>query len=131
MEEIKEKRIGNLMFRKATYLGNEPDIPDWDIDYYYPNIYYGKEKDFIKDDRSPDFYLYPNSHNARIHKDCFKHKEACFTIACFVYDKHEGFYNIKFIGDRPMNLTEEEWMTFRKLLKYGNEVLNTEQDEVY
>ena len=130
MEEIKEKRIGNLMFRKATYLGNEPDIPDWDIDYYYPNIYYGKEKDFIKDDRSPDFYLYPNSHNARIHKDCFKHKEACFTIACFVYDKHEGFYNIKFIGDRPMNLTEEEWMTFRKLLKYGNEVLNTEQDEV-
>jgi hypothetical protein len=131
MKEIKEKRIGNLMFRKATYLGNEPDIPDWDIDYYYPNIYYGKEKDFIKDDRSPDFYLYPNSHNARIHKDCFKHKEACFTIACFVYDKHEGFYNIKFIGDRPMNLTEEEWMTFRKLLKYGNEVLNTEQDEVY
>ena len=131
MEEIKEKRIGNLMFRKATYLGNEPDIPDWDIDYYYPNIYYGKEKDFIKDDRSPDFYLYPNSHNARIHKDCFKHKEACFTIACFVYDKHEGFYNIKFIGDRPMNLTEEEWMIFRKLLKYGNEVLNTEQDEVY
>lgn len=131
MEEIKEKRIGNLMFRKATYLGNEPDIPDWDIDYYYPNIYYGKEKDFIKDDRSPDFYLYPNSHNARIHKDCFKHKEACFTIACFVYDKHEGFYNIRFIGDRPMNLTEEEWMIFRKLLKYGNEVLNTEQDEVY
>lgn len=131
MEEIKEKRIGNLMFRKATYLGNEPDIPDWDIDYYYPNIYYGKEKDFIKDDRSPDFYLYPNSHNARIHKDCFKYKEACFTIACFVYDKHEGFYNIKFIGDRPMNLTEEEWMTFRELLKYGNEVLNTEQDEVY
>lgn len=131
MKEIKEKRIGNLMFRKAIYLGNEPDIPDWDIDYYYPNIYYGKEKDFIKDDRSPDFYLYPNSHNARIHKDCFKHKEACFTIACFVYDKHEGFYNVKFIGDRPMNLTEEEWMTFRKLLKYGNEVLNTEQDEVY
>ena len=131
MEEIKEKRIGNLMFRKATYLGNEPDIPDWDIDYYYPNIYYGKEKDFIKDDRSPDFYLYPNSHNARIHKDCFKHKEACFTIACFVYDKHEGFYNIRFIGDRPMNLTEEEWMTFRKLLKYGNEALNTEQNEVY
>lgn len=131
MKEIKEKRIGNLMFRKATYLGKEPEVPDWSIDYFYPNLYYGKEKDFIKDTRSPEFYCYPNNPNARIHKDCFKHKEACFTIALFDYDNHEGFYNVKFVGDRPMNLTEEAWMTFRKLLKYGNEALNTEQDEVY
>ena len=42
-DNIKSKRIGNLMFRKATYLGEEPEFPSWHIDFFYPNPRYGKE----------------------------------------------------------------------------------------
>lgn len=121
IDSIKSKRIGNLMFRKATYLGEEPEFPSWHIDFFYPNPYYGKESEYTKEG---DFYVDINSpYRIRRHKSCFKHKESCYSIASFTRDK-EGFYELSFIGDRPLNLNEEEMKTFWKLVKYGYNELN-------
>lgn len=121
-DNIKSKRIGNLMFRKATYLGEEPEFPSWHIDFFYPNPCYGKESEYIKDG---DYYVKDinNPYHIRYHKDCFKHKESCYAIASFKRDK-EGFYELSFIGDRPLSLNEKDIKDFWELVRYGNEELN-------
>lgn len=122
MEDIKEKRIGVLMFRKASYLCEEPEYPSWDIEMFYPNQNYGKENEYNVDETG-EWYYKDNPH-VRTHKSCFKYKECCYTIASFNYDSHEGFYELHFICDRPICLNEEEQKIFWELFKYGNSQLN-------
>ena len=72
---IEKKRIGDLEFRPATYLlpkDKWPKNPAYHIDYWYPNGYYGRENEFIKEG---DWYLYPDNHHCRVHKDCFKYPQ--------------------------------------------------------
>ena len=122
-------KINNLEFRKSTYLGDEPEHPSYDIVLWYPNDYYGKEDKYIKEG---DWYRDPQF-NFRIYKDCFKHPECCMTIACFKPDS-EGFYEVQFIEDRPLD-KEVNWKEFYKLLNYGNQKLNYQSkhddDEIY
>lgn len=121
----KSLRIKNLQFRKATYLGEEPKHPSYHIDKWVPNRYYKKEDEYIKEG---NYYTYadPLYRNCRIHKDCFKNPEVCYGIAAFVYDDHEGFYELQFIGDRPLELDESERNTFWSLIEYGYKQLNCE-----
>lgn len=126
---MNNKRIGNLEIRPASYLlpkDKWPKNPSYHIDYWYPNAYYGRESEFEKDG---DWYYYPKHHSCRVHKDCFKHEQSCFSIASFSYDEHEGFYELHFIGDRPLQLTKEEREAFWELIKYGNIELNKRSDE--
>ena len=121
IDNIESKRLGNLMFGKATYLGEEPEFPSWHIDFFYPNPCYGKESEYIKEG---DYYKDARKpFPVRYHKDCFKHKESCYSIASFIRDR-EGFYELSFIGDRPLNLNEEDIEDFWELVRYGNEKLN-------
>ena len=118
---IKYKRIGNLMFRKATYLGEEPEFPSWHIDFFYPNPNYGKESEYTK---KGDYYVTKNTEfPIRYHKSCFNHKESCYSIASFRRGK-EGFYELSFIGDRPLSLNEKDMKDFWELVKYGYHKLN-------
>ena len=122
---MEPKRIKNLEIRSATYLLPKDEWPEhiaWSIDYWHPNCYYGREDDYIKDG---DWYR-PKDHpyGYRIHKDCFKHPESCFSIASFEYDSHEGSYELHFVGDRPFALDKEEREIFWELLEYGNKELN-------
>ncbi len=125
---IKSKRIGNIGFQQASYLLPKekwPEKPAWHIDYWYPNGYYGKESEFVKENE--DWYHCPGHPNCRIHKDCFKNAEVCMAIASFDYN--DGFYELHFVGDRPINLSKEERETFWELIQYGNTVLNKEESE--
>ena len=120
-DNIKSKRIGNLMFRKATYLGEEPEFPSWHIDFLYPNPRYGKEKDYIK---KGDYYISKDTAcPIHYHKNCFKYKESCYSIASFIRNK-EGYYEIQFIADRPLELAENNIKDFWELIKYGYKELN-------
>lgn len=123
---IKSKRIGNVMFRKATYLGEEPEFPSWHIDLFYPNPNYGKEHEYTKEG---DYYVKDiyNPCSIRYHKDCFKHKESCYSIASFIRDE-EGYYELSFIGDRPLSLNENDFKDFMELVKYGYKELNREEE---
>ena len=121
-DNIKPLRIGNLMFRKATYLSKEPEFPSWHIDFLYPNPYYGKEKEYVKEG---DYYVKDatNPFHIRYHKSCFKHKESCYSVASFNRDK-EGFYELSFIEDRPLSLNGKDLDDLWKIIKYGSKELN-------
>lgn len=114
-------RLGNLELRKASYICKEPEHPSYHIYKWVPNEHYKQERKYIKDG---DFYRPKNgSLNYRIHKNCFKHPETCYSIASFDRDK-EGFYELHFIGDRPFNLSTEERNLFWKLISIGNDIFN-------
>ncbi len=114
-------RINNLELRKASYLGDEPIIPNYEIVKWEPNSRYGQQRKYIKDG---DYYIPKNSSNYRIHKkNCFKHPECCYSIALFTKDK-DGYYELSFVGDRPINLNEEEITIFWKIISMGYNILN-------
>ena len=117
---IQSKRIGVLEFREASYVGNKPPFVSYDIVKWYPNLYYGKENEYIK--LNHEFYCYSKNASCRIHKNLFKNKELCIVLATFRYDYQEECYNLEFIGDRPLQLVS--WDYFRELVKYGFEQLN-------
>lgn len=103
----------------------------WNIDYFYDNYLYGREDEFPIDPSDPNFRIDPEHPNHRIHKAGFEGKELSFTIAHFLYDNHEPYWEVHFIGNRPIeNLTTPEMReAFWELLKYGDEMLNNEEDE--
>lgn len=124
---IKIKRIGNLEFNRSSYLGSPPIHPSWEIRFYYPNSYYGRKSEYkyIGD----GMYQNPNYDFCRIHESCFKSAECCYTLGSFEWDDHEAFYEFHFCGNRPMDLKEENWGPFRELLIYGDEMLNSRDEE--
>ena len=121
---MESKRVGNLEIGPATYFLPKDKWPEkgaYNIYYYYPNIYYGRESEYIFED---GWYLDPKFQGHRIHKDCFKNPEVCMSIASFEYDDHEGCYEFEFIGDRPLDLNQEEKKIFWELIEYGFKNLN-------
>ena len=115
-------RIGNLELRKASYLGKEPKVPAYHINKWVPNEHYKQQRKYIKDG---DFYKPKNSEfQYRIHKNCFKNPESCYSIATFCYDEKEEYYEFSYIGNRPLSLNDEEFNNFQKLIKIGFTILN-------
>lgn len=122
-----KKRINNLEFKHASYLlpkDKWPDHPAWAIVKWHPNEYYNKQDEFIPIKGDPKFYQHPEFTFCKVHKDCFKYPETCYSIATFEYDKHENFYELHFVCDRPLDLNEDEIKTFWELIKFGNTYLN-------
>lgn len=124
----KRKRIENLEFRKASYLFEEPKHPSYHIDKWEINRYYGNEDKFIKEQ---DYYRDPREEYnfVRIHKSCFKHPETSYAIASFVWDDHESVYELHFVGDRPLYLSEKEREIFWQLFEFGEKELNTHNED--
>ena len=119
-------RIKDLEFRKSIYLGQKPENPSYEVVRWYSNPHYGNEDKYIKEG---DWYRDPNSSlNYRIHKDCFKNPESCYTIASFIPDR-DGEYEIRFCGDRPLD-PEVSWKDFYKILQYGNTYLNNSNNDI-
>ena len=109
-----------MYFRPTIYLGDTPSFPSWHIDYFYPNTLYGKESEFEKEG---DFYVKRTPYPIKFHKSCFTSKKACFSVATFNRDK-ERYYELSFIGKRPLNLNKSDFNDFMKLVKYGDKELN-------
>ena len=131
---IKNKRIKDLEFRPSSYLLPKEEYPEnasWDIILWYPNNYYGRDNEFPEDQLDKSYRIDPKYPGHRIHKSCFKGKECCFTLASFDYDKHEGFYELHFCLDRPIEYldTLEKREAFWNLLEYGNKQLNNSRNE--
>ena len=134
MKILKNKRIGNLEFKPASYLLPKekwPENPAWEIVLWIPNTFYGRDNEFPESPTDPTYRIDLKYPNHRIHKSCFKFPESCFTLASFEYDEHEDFYELQFCGDRPIEYlnTLEKQKNFWELLKYGNEQLNKIQEK--
>lgn len=129
LKDQKKKRIGTLEFRLCSYLCDYPEVPGWEIVKYYPNCYYGKEDGYIyvgagryQDKEWPNHY---------VSESCFRHKESCYTIASWHWDDREHIYELRSIGNRLLDLTEEERTIFWQIYEYGEKFINavSEDDE--
>lgn len=127
MEKI-SKRIGNLGIMKATYLCKQPSVVSWHIVKYYPNEHFGKEKNYVK--LNHEFYCDPKNTGCRIHRSCFTSKEFNYAIASFDWNEEDECYNFGYVGDRPLDLNEEETKNFLELISYGFHQLNKSWYEV-
>lgn len=127
---IKSKRIGNLEFCMSSYLLPERALPEhigFSINKYYPNPYYGKKHEYKK---IGDFYYGPKDdlYTTMIHESCFDREESHMVIASWDWDDKDCCYNFEFIGNRPLELNEEERKVFWELLEYGFGLLNGDNE---
>lgn len=97
----KFKRIGNLELRQANML---------EIVYWHKNPYYQKENCYTKQD---SWFINKKDSSVKIHEDCFKHEESCFTVAYFEKE------DLMFVGRRPLDLSKDEFDIFMKLVRLG------------
>ena len=121
---LKSKKIGNLEFKKASYLGREPMHPSYQIAIKLRNEYYYNKEKYPVDPNDSNYRIYPDVPHTRIHINCFKNKTYDLPIAFFYYDK-EGFYELRFCGARPIEYltTTEMRENFWKLAEYGDSAL--------
>lgn len=137
-----KKRIGNIEI--SNFYIDENGIPKpnqshitksfnyFSIDKVYSNEYYGKESEYIF---NGDSYR-SSDHSCRIDPSCFKHPETKFMLARWEdMDNDEKSPDLRFIGKRPIELTEEELKDFWSCVKIGQEhiesVLNDFDEDEY
>ncbi|WP_296864706.1 hypothetical protein [uncultured Methanobrevibacter sp.] len=104
--------INNVELR--LYSENSDKQYAGEIIYWYPNVYYQKEKNFVVDKLNPDYYI-DTKYNTRVHKGCFLHPKSCYVIA-FVTKGEEP--DIVSVGNRPWTLSEQDQKDFEKIIKH-------------
>jgi len=105
---MKSKRIGDIEIIK---IGKIIEIIKWQ-----PNCFFGKENEYDQLD-SETFRNKINPHYI-VHSSCFLNNETCYVLANF----ENG--NLKFIGDRPFQLTEKDFNDFIKITRQKTEEFN-------
>lgn len=123
-----KKRIGNI--EVSNFYIDENGIPKpnqshitknfnyFSIDKIYPNEYYGKESEYTFDG---NFYISSKS-SFKISPSCFKNPESKFMLARWVdMDHDEKSPDLRFVGRRPIELTDEESKDFWNCVKIGQE----------
>lgn len=120
--DFTNKRIGNLEVRKVTNWLKE-DSKYIEFIKWHPNIYYGRESEYIWDDKREQ-YKDPKCNWWYIDKSCFKHPESCYVIAFL--DTFEEEPDIQTVGSRPFKLDIDEYVIFRDLVNYTFEQLGKE-----
>ena len=122
-----KKRIGNI--EVSNFYINDEGIPKpnqghltdsfnyFSVDKYYPNEYYGNEDKYEFDETTNS---YKNGTFSSIHASCFKYPESKFMVAMWVDINHdEKVPDLKFVGNRPMDLNEQEFKDFWECVKIG------------
>ena len=114
------KRINNIGFQKSSYLGKEPQIPNYDILYIEENPLYGKDKtgEYVRDNFGW-FVKKDDMYRVRYDENCFKNKETCFVLATFCYDEHEPCWELKTVANRPIGLQTKEITDFWAIMCFG------------
>lgn len=106
----KRKRIGNVC---VVPMGNN-DRYGYEVLMYYPNPYYGHEKDYVKIDGT-DYYAYPDNSYCRIHEGCFKNEESCYVVANITNGEEPDVVSV---GLRPWELKGSDESAFMGILEY-------------
>lgn len=104
-------RIGNIELRT---INEQQEIVAW-----YPNIYYGKEKEY-KYNPQAGFYYIPgkNGIHHHIHPDCFRNKESCYVVAFVDWNGAHDEFDLRTVGLRPWELEGEDAKDFLEVLNH-------------
>lgn len=130
-------RIGNVELRQAETLAwkNKESKYYYDIVFWYPNSYYGKEDEFDYDARKC-MYRSRGEHGYWVDPACFKHKESCYSLARLIPDsKLDDEHDIESVGSRPFNLDPKDLSDYLSVVKYSyehwKELYNKDNEDDY
>lgn len=116
-----EGRVYNTIYRNS---GVYYEVVKW-----YPNRYYGKEKDYIYDEKGKYFY-HKDCPQCHIDKYLFSIKETCCTICFIEYNDHEDCWEVRNVGNRPFtDVSMEEYKDYRDVVMHMLKQLNEEENE--
>lgn len=120
------KRINNYEFKVASYVGEIPEYPDYEIVRWYRNNYYQNEDNYIEREK----YFTPNNifkDRIKLDKSLFEKEEFCYSIVFFTYN------NGKYILDKIYNnddgdLINKDVIT---LINFGFNYLNNGKNNLH
>lgn len=120
-DTFRPMRVGNIemALRQDTISGDAL----YEILAYYPNPYYGREKEYVKDG---EWFHPKDSPHSSIHKDCFKNRQSCYVIAWIRWNRAGDEFDIHSVGTRAFDLDEEDERSLKKILAEMN---RNEEDE--
>lgn len=116
---MKAIRKGNIECRK--YAGGK----FYEIIHWYPNHYYGKLDQYLQDGYELSFlggFVEKGGHNIDI-TFFTGSPENCYVLA-WVKKDSEGSWYMTTIGDRPLELSDEDFHYFVKVYKESGKKLN-------
>lgn len=136
-----KERIGNISVSNfwmdenvvprsyQTHSDKEP-FSYFSIDKHYPNSYYGKESEYQWDEVKQTYKS--KEYNGWISPSCFVSPESRFTLAAWTNMDHDELTpDLKYIGNRPFELNEEELKAFMELARRGQEHIQKILEESY
>jgi hypothetical protein len=103
---------------------NIPRYSFFEILKWEPNEYYGKLQEYLNDGWEISFggEFLQKSHRSIQLSFFTRSSESCYMLASWTnIDHDEKSPDLKFVGSRPMDLTEEEQIIFMKLAKAGQD----------
>ena len=115
-------RINNIEIRE--YTSTKKDKPFYEIIKWYPNIYFGKEEEYIKDgyvDNGDSLKKEKPQMGHSISKNAFTLPESCYVIA---FIEKGSDWQLRSVGERLLELTPEEWNDFHQVYTLGQSKLN-------
>jgi hypothetical protein len=137
-----KERIGNISV--SNFWMDENGVPKpyqshsdktpfsyFSIDKQYPNSYYGTESEYEWDEVK-QMYKVKGGYSAWISPSCFVNPESRFTLAAWMNVDHDELTpDLKFVGNRPFELDEEETKAFMELAKRGQAHIQKVLEESY
>ena len=108
-----------------------PAFSFFEILYVQANIYYGKEKELIAEGYEWSWggsFLQKSGHS--IDKSSFDIPEIAYVLANWENMDHDELTpDLKFVGSRPLEISEEEQLTFMRLAKIGQVEIEQQLNE--
>lgn len=101
-------RINNIEF-----ITRKPDdISSGEFIIWEKNKYYGNRDGMLAAGWVETESGVVKEGNYHIHNSMFEQAELCYTVGYLRYDKREGCCDLKSVGPRVLNLSEEDRVTF-------------------
>lgn len=113
-------RINNIGVHPTTYIGKQPDNAKHTLSIvqYYTNRYHGRLNEYLANGWE---YVDSNTRirkgNCTISVSAFNNAELCMVIAYITYDTDECVTDLKSVGERILNLSEDDRKDFFEVYK--------------
>lgn len=113
-------RINNIGVRPPAYIGKQPENAQHTLSIvqYYTNRYYGQLNDYLANGWE---YVDDNARisklNCTISVSAFNSEESCMVIAYVTYDTDECVTDLKSVGERILDLSEDDRKDFFEAYK--------------
>ena len=101
-----------------------------EIVHWWPNTKYNKQGEYVRHERENGkgyYYTDPNEEfPIRYDESCFMNPETCCSIARYNYDEKEDLYELRFVGNRPLDLEDDDFNDFVEVIRKAKDIIETQ-----